>query len=157
MSTYVSENVLTFEKITDSQSIEYWLNVFDVYFPRLQKSRDLYQNLSEKFGKYAEFYLAKEAGQVVGITVFYANDTKLGYGYISLFGVKEEYRRKGYGIKMMQFTEDVCKKKKMKFLRLEVSENNFQAQNFYKKIGFFQSGNGEGVLIMNKALDNACL
>lgn len=53
---------------------------------------------------------------------------------ITLFWVKEEYRKKGYGKILLNSVEEKAKKEKCKAIFLRTY--SFQAPNFYQKYGF---------------------
>jgi len=57
-------------------------------------------------------------------------------GYISLVCVKENYRHKGLGYKIMKYCMDKAENEGINKFFLHVSQNNEQAINLYKKLGF---------------------
>lgn len=82
---------------------------------------------------------------------------------VLLLGIKESYRRKGIGSKLLSaFIESV--KGYTNMVRLEVHSSNLPAQTFYFKMGFRFIGiinkyykNGESAYIMVKPLDQLTL
>ncbi len=53
--------------------------------------------------------------------------------------IREPYRRQGIGKKVIQFVIDICRKKGIKALHLEVDRKNTKAQSLYNKVGFINS------------------
>jgi len=69
----------------------------------------------------------------------------IGYGQIILnrgvytlvnFGILEEYRGCGFGIKFINYIIELCIKDNISDLYIRVDEKNIKAINLYKKIGF---------------------
>ena len=57
---------------------------------------------------------------------------------IKTFIIKNEYRNKGFGNKLMKEAEKEAKKRKCNYISLDTF--SFQAPEFYKKLGFQQVG-----------------
>ena len=58
-------------------------------------------------------------------------------GHIISFGVLEEFQRKGYGTKLLNLIEeDLSKRFKIEYFKLNVKTTNEIAYNLYKKIGY---------------------
>lgn len=62
--------------------------------------------------------------------------------FVYAVGLLEPYRRKGYGTKMMKFTEDFARKKGKKFVCFSVLLQNYPAMALYKKLGYHSLGLG---------------
>ena len=62
--------------------------------------------------------------------------------FIYGIGVKEEFRKKGIGKFMMNFSEERARKLKKKFIALAVTSTNEPAINLYKKTGYGFLGEG---------------
>ena len=88
----------------------------------------------------------KRGNKVVGILVnkkiigIYVLQTIIDEAQINYFSVKQKYRRKGYGTKLMNYLINECRKLNIKKLFLEVSETNSIAENFYCKFNFLTTG-----------------
>ena len=88
----------------------------------------------------------KRGNKVVGILVnkkiigIYVLQTIIDEAQINYFSVKQKYRRKGYGTKLMNYLINECRKLNIKKLLLEVSETNLIAENFYCKFNFLTIG-----------------
>ncbi|MGA9638717.1 GNAT family N-acetyltransferase [Flavobacterium sp.] len=57
---------------------------------------------------------------------------------IKTFIIKEEYRNKGFGNRLMEEVENEARKRKCDYISLDTF--SFQAPEFYKKLGFQQVG-----------------
>ena len=55
---------------------------------------------------------------------------------IKAVGVDQEYRKKGIGYKLLQFSEDLARKRNMKHLELSVLSRNIGAISLYEAFGF---------------------
>ncbi len=55
---------------------------------------------------------------------------------IKAVGVDQEYRKKGIGCKLLQFSEDLARKRNMKYLELSVLSRNSEAISLYESFGF---------------------
>jgi len=55
---------------------------------------------------------------------------------ILIISVKPQYQQKGIGKEIMNYIINFCKSSNVKYIYLEVAENNQKAINLYKKFGF---------------------
>jgi len=62
----------------------------------------------------------------------------------------EEYRRQGYGTKLMAEAIKLAKKMKVDSVELNVNKNNVAAKKLYEKIGFEKTKKDYYRLILNK-------
>ena len=74
---------------------------------------------------------------IIGICVF---QIVLDEVQINYFAVKKQFRRKGFGSYLMNYSIKYCEKLKIKKILLEVSESNSIAENFYNKFNFYTVG-----------------
>jgi ribosomal protein S18 acetylase RimI-like enzyme len=56
--------------------------------------------------------------------------------FIDEMYIREGYRKRGIGVKALEFVVEFCRSKRIDALRLEVEHSNVQAQSIYKKFGF---------------------
>jgi len=68
------------------------------------------------------------------------SQVKRGVGYILGIYVRENYRAKGIGKKLMERALDSFRKKRCHKARLEVFAHNHRAVKFYKHLDFVQEG-----------------
>ena len=74
---------------------------------------------------------------VIGICVF---QVVLDEAQINYFVVNKKFRQKGFGSYLMSFLIQLCEKKNIHKLLLEVSKNNIIADKFYDRFDFFNVG-----------------
>ena len=74
---------------------------------------------------------------VIGICVFHV---VLDEAQINFFVVNQKYRNKGFGSYLMRYLIIQCEKLNINKLFLEVSHNNFKAENFYNSFEFSTVG-----------------
>ena len=75
--------------------------------------------------------------KMIGI---YVVQTILDEAQLNYFSIKQKFRRKGYGCKLMNYLIIECEKLNIKKLLLEVSETNTIAEIFYSKFNFLTVG-----------------
>lgn len=84
------------------------------------------------------YLLAREGSELLGIAIIsIATDIDRAAFLGELF-VKEEYRQKGVGRKLIETAEEIVKKKGLNKLHITVAGNNKKAQNFYHNFGFYR-------------------
>lgn len=84
--------------------------------------------------------VAKVNGEIVGFATIFIHydivEELKPFLTIWNFGVKEEYRRKKVGTKMLAYIEDFAKKNDCIFISLFADSENKNAQSFYENLGF---------------------
>lgn len=85
--------------------------------------------------------LAEKAGKAVGYLFAYiaVDETE-----IARIAVVKEQQKKGIGTSLLQALEQICKKKQIKKLLLDVRESNQAARSFYQKAAFQEDGVRKG-------------
>ena len=78
------------------------------------------------------FFLRNEEGTIVGGC---AGDNMYGGLFVGQLWVKEQIRGMGYGTKLMQKAEALAKESRCNFMA--VNTFDWEALDFYKKLGFF--------------------
>ena len=78
------------------------------------------------------FFIRDENGKIVGGC---NGDILFGQLYVGQLWVSENLRNQGYGTKLMQLAEEYAKKMGARFM--SVNTMNFEAPQFYKKLGFY--------------------
>ena len=121
-----------FIKISSKAQILGALNDFADVFPHLKEKIDSIDNYSDKLYRLANVYLGIECGEIFGMSVFYTNDQIDRTAYISLIGIKEKFRNRGFGKWLLEQSEKQAKYHGMKWLRLEVDLDNENAIHFYR-------------------------
>ncbi len=83
------------------------------------------------------FFLLKTEGKTVGYAGMY---TVLDEGYVTNIGVLPEYRKMGFGKKLINKLIEFSLEKSLAFLSLEVRESNKVAIDLYSSFGFKEVG-----------------
>lgn len=84
-------------------------------------------------------FILLENGHVAGALSL---DVKPYSVFVYAVGLLEEYRRKGYGRLLMEFTEDFARKHKINFVNFSVLLDNEPAVSMYNKLGYKSQGIG---------------
>ena len=77
------------------------------------------------------------ANLLVGICVF---QVVLDEAQINYFVIDHKFRKKGFGSYLMNYLIKQCEKLNINKLFLEVSQNNFIAEEFYSRFDFYTVG-----------------
>ena len=80
--------------------------------------------------------------------------------HITNFAVAPDYRKKGFGTKLLRFINLFAKTKGFKYITLEVRRSNDTARRLYESVGFSTIGvrpsyyrdNGEDAILMQKKI-----
>ena len=92
---------------------------------------------SVKNSKQSQFFLVFEKDKCIGVTGIYSYKNDHDNAWIGFFGIKEEFRNKGLGSKVLKLTEKYAKSNGYRFIRLFTDKlDNDIAINFYKKNGY---------------------
>jgi len=110
--------------------------------------------------KGAETLVLEEDGQIVAFLVLEVHRTRRS-GTIVTLDVRDGYRRKGYGTRLLNSSEDILSDIGVEAYDLQVDVNNHSAIRFYKKHGFETVrtlrryyANGNDAYLMVKELDS---
>ena len=114
---------------------------------------EIFDSLSGKIHCNADFFMAYANG-VLGYAAIYANNLENRTAYITLIAVEQNERRRGVGTALLHACIDAAKEKNMKFLKLEVLNDNKEAIKFYIKNGFnYYGGCSEKSMYMIKEIE----
>ena len=108
---------------------------FDSVFPHNREKVSDYDSWVSKISNNG-FAVATDNNDHAGMAVFYANDLESRKGYISLIGLKPDFRGKGLGKSFLNDIIEEMKKCGMNCVYLEVDDDNQTAMCFYKRFGF---------------------
>jgi GNAT superfamily N-acetyltransferase len=103
-----------------------------------EKDKKLYASANCTYVKYYAG-IDEFSGKVIGTTGIYTQkDDEKDSDWIAWFCVDPNFRGKGYGSKLLDFTIDLAKKRGKKFIRLYTSYNTDikKAMELYSKRGF---------------------
>ena len=84
-------------------------------------------------------YVVLCSGECAGFAYFIPEGAFHAYPYLHLIAIKEEYRGKGVGKKLMEFIEDMLFKTRDKIFLL-VGDYNPDAKIFYENLGYTYLG-----------------
>lgn len=107
------------------------------------KAEDL--TVEELLKKYAieDMKLCYENGDLIGVFILQWYDalfwSELGEndsGIIHKLAVSREYSKQGYGKKILESAEELCKKRGVYSLRLNCGTARLRLRNFYEQAGF---------------------
>lgn len=126
---------IKYSKTIEVERLTSFLNDIDEDFiPPMSKKisiPDYAQRLKDK----AELLIALSGDQVVGLVGFYCNDPARKNGYLSILGVKKEFRQSGIGTKLLQTAIDTIRGTGIEKILLETVVAELKAP-FYAKHGF---------------------
>lgn len=93
--------------------------------------------LMEKEQKFFDFIVAKNNNKIIGTAIFFfAYFTYTGKSlYLEVLFVKDEYRNKGIGSKLLKKVFEIAKKEHCTRLRWQVDKENKEAIRYYQKRG----------------------
>jgi len=142
-------------KITTLKDVEIVKSFFYQIFPEENKYDLIHfeQSITKQHNfKRLEYYLGYENDTIVGISGVYAdNNDECWLGW---FGIRPEYRRKGYASAMLNLQLEIMKNYGYEICRLYTSEIiNNKAVKLYEKIGFKKDSDYENhIITMSKQL-----
>lgn len=111
-----------------------FLQLIDSSFtPHLSEKVNLL-DWSDKVFSQASTVACYDDGVLVGLLVFYCNDSANRRSYISLLGVSDKHRGKGYARKMLE--RAISYIKELHFAIVGVHSNNPLAIALYRSVGF---------------------
>lgn len=124
---------LRFEELT-KENIKIAAKVQNDIFPTSSAYVTYKRKVTGKNSHFYMGYIAYLGNEPVGVTGLYEIPEYTDTIWLSWFGVKEEYRKAGYGKQLLDYTIKMAKECDKKFLRLYTFEIwNEEAQVFYKK------------------------
>ena len=86
-------------------------------------------------------YVACVDNQIIGYMTCWINKKRpwLEYDVLEIGNlyIQKEYRRLGIGTELINNAKSLCKDNGIRFLKIEVLEDNKEAQRFYKKHGLY--------------------
>ncbi|MHA1124233.1 MAG: GNAT family N-acetyltransferase [Candidatus Heimdallarchaeota archaeon] len=114
----------------------------DPIFKRAQKNKRkkmrFFADLSYKISKQKRFYLMLD-DEIAGALSL---DIRKKSVFVYAVGLKEKYRRQGYGTYLMSYTEELAKKIGKQYVCFSVLLENIPAITMYNKLGYKSQGLG---------------
>lgn len=134
-SVFLSDS-FQFEILDGQIGFDQILTSFVDCFPTIKQSQIDIAELSQKINEYGIVLLLKCCDNIAGFAAFYANDFTTNSAYLSLIAISSKYRRQGLGKRLLTEVCRIARDKGMKTLRLQVRDDNPDAQRFYSSSGF---------------------
>lgn len=91
---------------------------------------------AEKVINRAIFFVARKDSNIIGMNIVYMNDSQNRNAYITYIHVKEEYRNRGIGKKLLLAAINQARSNKFTTISLEVRKENINAKNLYSRLNF---------------------
>lgn len=127
------------EQCNDGKLFYDVLMEFEDCFPHLKEKVSNLQEYAQKVMTYGNVLLAVENETIIGLCAFYDNDTETKVGYITLIGVRKDYRKRQVGKRLLIECEELMRQRGMQSVRLEVDNDNETATLFYIRVGYVKS------------------
>ncbi len=125
---------MTFKSITKEDLPEI-IQIQKELFPQFS-ARANYEESVSGITDY-KYYMVYQDDKCIGITGFYTYPVDPDSAWLGWFGIREPYRRKGYGTKVIRCFENEARENGYKFARLYTDKyNNDIAIAFYTSVGF---------------------
>ena len=122
-------------KLITSENLEYAVNLENEIFPEYNAKNNYIASINNS-GQ-SQFFLIFDKERCVGITGIYSYKNDRDNAWLGFFGIKEEYRDKGYGKKSLRLTEEYAKNLGFKYMRLFTDKlDNEKAIGFYEANGY---------------------
>ena len=148
-------------RLITNDNLDYAVRVENEIFPEYDAKNNYIKSIDNS--SQSQFFLVYDKEKCVGVTGIYSYKNDRDSAWLGFFGIKKEYRDKGYGRKVLKLTEEFAKNLGFRYMRLFTDkENNDQAINFYINNGYaFEDYNNEqealkdefNVVIGSKSLD----
>lgn len=113
--------------IDDNLLIQSLESTFNEKFKQYKIKSDLEQNI------FSKYFIYMENSNIIGFINYYDMYERFELSYIE---VKEEYRNKKIGSKLIEHLIEIAKSKFVENITLEVNINNIYAIKLYEKNGF---------------------
>lgn len=112
---------------------------FEDCFPHLTEKVSSLSEYAQKVVRNGKVLLAMENETITGLCAFYDNNAETKVGYITLIGVRKDYRKRQVGKRLLEECEVIMQKNGMVYVKLEVDEDNVVAKRFYVHMGYQES------------------
>ncbi|MDD6630865.1 MAG: GNAT family N-acetyltransferase [Faecalibacterium sp.] len=127
--------MIDYKKLQTGSDVLTLLQSFSVEFCTLSQRVEL-TAYAEKLAQNANVVAMLDDGVCVGMAAIYTNDMNTKTAYISLIGIRNKYQGTGLGSQLLDYCASEAQRAGMEKIRLEVDDDNANAQKFYRKHGF---------------------
>ena len=124
----------------------------DQFKPPLDEKVDI-RTYSKKLFDRSLTFEAWSGQYLVGLIAAYFNDVETGSGYITSVSTAENYQGQGIATELMTRCINYAQQNRFDKISLEVSNENNEAIEFYKKFGFLNIEKMNDALIMRVEID----
>jgi len=87
----------------------------------------------ELYNPVSYFYIIEIQRKLTGYIIFWIFEDE---SHIANIAIHSDFRKKGYGEYLLEWTIEFVREKGAKTITLEVNEKNIAARNLYEKLGF---------------------
>ena len=128
---------LIIKNIKDEKDIrETLVHLSKLFFNDKNKNNKVIDKLSQKYSEFGNVIVIEIKDQPLGVCAFYTNDNIEKKAYLSLIAINNNYQNQGLGTLMLNKVKEISINEGMKYLLLEVDNNNKRAIAFYEKNDF---------------------
>lgn len=113
----------------------YFKKMCNNFIPPLNQKVDI-KKYSYKLVYNADCFFIQNDGKDIGFLAIYTNNYSEKIAFISSISIVPEYQDMGISQKLIDFSTEHARKREMKYIKLEVNENNIKAIKFYKRNRF---------------------
>lgn len=113
------------------------------HFKRGERTEDYLMEIINN--QKSDFLVAALGDEIVGFSLLYEKEVKglsllipCKYAYLQDFIVKEEYRNRGIGTRLLETSKLWAKERNLEYLRLSVFPKNDSGVRFYKRHGLLE-------------------
>lgn len=122
-------------QLITNDNLDYAIRVQNEIFPEYNGKENYIKSIENS--KQSQFFLAFHKKKCVGVTGIYSYKGDFDNAWIGFIGIKEQYRNKGLGTKLLKQTEHYAKNMGFKYIRLFTDKlDNDLAISFYEKNGY---------------------
>jgi|ERR1035437_9387149 ribosomal protein S18 acetylase RimI-like enzyme len=142
------ENIIFKTKTASENDIRiHFQNCNNVFLPPLNDKINFIEYVKKVFNNAVTFE-AWDDKELIGLIAAYFN-SEGKFGFITNLSVLKEYSGAGIASKLLLMGIEYAKQNNLESIKLEVSNANTQAINFYKKHNFLKIGTKDNSIIMN--------
>jgi ribosomal protein S18 acetylase RimI-like enzyme len=145
------------DSVESQRRLQDYLNRCDAWIDPPLSARTSPAEFAKKILAYGSAIMAfAENHREAGLVAFYANDRNTQVAYITLVAVTPEFRAKGLGRQLVEMAITESRSEGMVLMRLEVYHDNNPAIALYKRCGFLECDEPEGVSREDKSIFMEC-
>lgn len=141
-------------KIRTADKDEIYSNLLECnnsFIPALDSRVNLIDYAKKLFEKSVTFE-AWQNQKLIGLLAVYFNDLVNHIGYITNVSISKDYARKGIALELIKMSIAYANQHNFREIKLEVHNDNKPAINLYKKLGFIEIEDEDGLVLMKLGL-----